>query len=179
MSKLIEFFSWVYKGIVNSLTVITSGLGLAITTITTAVTSVVGMYNNLTTANSALSSAVSGYEGFLNVVVNSLSSAPPIMKWLCYVLSFDVIAANVTLVLSVFLPLFVVVLTFFVVTVPVWLVSFYLLRFSVWLATAIFPKQYVPAILSSLSEAPVMSATFDGMGGSLGVFGNSFSDKDS
>lgn len=177
MSKLIEFFSWIYKGIVNALAVITSGLGLAFTTITTAVTSVAGIYTQITESNSAVAGAISGYEGFLNTIVEALSSAPPIMRWLTYVLSVDVLAVNVTLILSLFLPLFIVVLTFFVVTVPVWFISFYLLRWSVWLATAIFPKQYIPTILSSLTEAPVMSTTFDGMGGSWGVFVNSFSDN--
>ena len=152
MSKIIDFFAFIFKGLLKGLAFIVSAPGILLTSISTLATSVVAVVSQITSSTSTLSTIVSSSQTPLNDYISGFQSIeiPPAMSWLMYILSLDQLLNSFLALVEVIVPIALTLATFFFVTLPLFIVSFYALKFTIFLATCLFPKNYIPWMFAGL-----------------------------
>lgn len=154
MSSLLNFFAFVFKGLLKALSLVLSAPGLLLTSIATLVTSVGVVLNEITSSTSSLANVVPNDLGSseISTIQSVFNDFPTIMQWIAYMLSFDTFLNGVLTVIIVLVPLVLTLATFLFITLPLFLVEFYLLKFTIWIATAVLPSQYVPGVISAVGS---------------------------
>lgn len=151
MQTVINFFKFLLDGIVKALTFAVSAPGMLLTSVITLGSSVVAVVSQLSNGVSSLNTAVSSFEEPLNVVVSEIARLPSIFQWLVYLLSLDVAFDGLLSVFGIIFPIVVTLLTFIGVTLPLFLVQYYLMKFVFWLAVFAIPDSMIPAALQNIA----------------------------
>lgn len=150
-----SFFSW-FVGVPALVTSAVVGL----------YSSVQSLFNSLFVGNTVASSWVGSLTQSTSDYLQYTNDFPTVMALGAYALSLDIILTYVVSVFSLFLTLTISLLTFFCVTVPVFLVNLYAVKFTAWFLSAMFPKGALIQGLADLASldisTPVRNALKDG-----------------
>lgn len=151
MQTIINFFKFLLDGIVKALTFAVSAPGMLLTSVITLGSSVVAVVSQLSNGVSSLNSAVGSFDGPMDVIVSELNVLPSIFQWLVYLLSLDVAFDGLLSIFGIIFPLIVTILTFVCITLPVFLVQYYMFKFVLWLVVSALPQQIIPIALQNVA----------------------------
>mgnify|MGYP007012484704 CR=1 FL=1 len=151
MQSLVNFFKFLLDGVVKALTFAVSAPGMLLTSIITLGSSVAAVISQLSNATSSLNSVLSSFQVPLNSVVAEIGRMPSIFQWIAYLLSLDVAFDGLLSVFGIIFPIVVTMLTFICVTLPLFLVQYYLMKFVFYLAVCAIPDSMIPAALQNIA----------------------------
>lgn len=166
MSAIIQFFRTVLDGMIRFFTWFVGLPSLIVSACFGLYESIVSLFDSLTDGGTLVSDWVQSLSGYSNDIIQISSSMPDIVRVGCYSLSLDVLFTYVTSVFGLFIGLMVVVITFFCVSIPAFLVNLYAVKLSSWFFCLLFPKGYCIEGLSALANlnisTPIRTALKDG-----------------
>lgn len=148
MNYVISFFRFLFDCVVKALQFLWSAPGLLFASVTTLITSISSVFVSLSNGNNAINSFLdSTSTDFMDGITSTLTNMPSIMQWLAYMLSLDILFDGLIAIFGIVFPVVLVIVTFFVITVPYFLISYYMIKFVLWLSTSVLPEYLVPPSL--------------------------------
>lgn len=149
LSYIGDFFKWLWKLITTTTSFILTLPGLVLTSVSTLFISVKSVLNALFGGSSVIDSVISQADSSLSgfdSVVDNFSAFGHIAF---YSLSFDILFSVGVSILTFLLTFLLAVLTFFLVSVPVFLVQYYVLKISAKVFVAFMPEGWIPSHILS------------------------------
>ena len=152
MSKIISFFKWIAEGLGSMFQWIAGVPALVIASITGLYGSISQIMGALGSGGDMASEALTAFSGPIDSFASAINGAPDIVKLGIYCLSLDVLFDFVVSTFAGFLSLSVMVFTFFVLSVPAFIVQIYAIKLTAWFMCALFPNGFKITGLSALAD---------------------------
>lgn len=166
MDYIIRFFKWLGQGIASFISWISGVPALLGASILGLVASVRQVMGALYLGGDPASGLFAAFDQNAEQLTNAISSVPDIVKLAMYCLSMDVLYSTFLGTFGVIVSSVVVVLTFFFVTVPVWIMYIQIVKMTAIMTQAIFPRLATLNFMTTLSNInvikPVREALKDG-----------------
>lgn len=166
MSTIIKICKWVWEGLVKFFTWFVGLPALIVSAVTGFYQSVSSLIGSFSSGGTYVSGWFNTLSGATDGMVQGLATAPDIIKTVMYALSMDTLFTYVTSVFTLFVVLLVAVLTFFCVSVPLFLLNMYAVKLAAWFICALFPRGYCITGISALANMniarPIRQAISDG-----------------
>lgn len=166
MATIIKICKWVWEGLVRFFTWFVGLPALIVSAITGLYSSISSLISSLTQGSSLAGTWFDTLNGASIGMVQGVSNAPDIVKVVMYALSMDTLFTYITSVFAIFVVLLIAVLTFFCVSIPVFLINMYAVKLAAWFICALFPRGYCITGISALANmnlaTPIREAMKDG-----------------
>lgn len=154
---LVKFFKWLWDGLVRLFQFVTTIPGLVVAGLTSVYTGLSTIFGQLSSSSSVIEAVSSHGDNVVNEVTSYVEAGGNWLQIAFYALSVDLIF-NVLLTLATLaITLTLALLTFFLVTLPSFVLYYYGLKLTAFVATSLFPNSWVP---SAIKEFGSFKGTF-------------------
>lgn len=154
---IVKFFKWLWDGLFRLFQFVTSIPGLVVSGLTSVYTGLSTIFGQLSSSSSVIDAISSHGDSVVNEVTTFVQDGGSWLQLLFYALSVDLLF-NVLLDLATLaITLTLALLTFFLVTLPSFVLYYYGLKLTAFVATSLFPNAWVP---SSIKEFGSFKGTF-------------------
>lgn len=144
MSYLISFFKWIWDGIKSVFSLVFSIPTLIFTAATSIISGIAGLVQTLSSSSTVVQAISSHGDSVVNSINGFVADGGSWLQLLFYILSMDLLFQTILSLVTIFITFTLAIVTFLTIAVPAFIIQWYALKLSAFVASALLPSQYLP-----------------------------------
>lgn len=149
---IVNFFKWLWDGLVRLFQFVTTLPGLAIAGVTSVFTGLSTIFGYFSSSSTVIDAVSTHGDSLVNEITSTVSAGGSWLQLVFYSLSVDLLFNVLLNLTTLAITLTLALLTFFLVTVPAFILYYYGLKLTAFVATSLFPNSWVPSAIKEFGS---------------------------